>query len=148
MILPLPLSPELLATLRAQRDRRTMDNVERQHDAFLIDPGMGAIWLTLDGRILWEDDFEDPDSVREVTSENEVITSLVSGATKTGIAELLDLLPPRPADATTCPLCNGTRYWRPTATTNFVCWLCNGRSWATPAMIDAFGPIPPATAGR
>jgi len=143
-VIPLPLSPELLAKLRAHRDRRTMDNIERKHDAFLIDPGMGAIWLTSDGRILWEDDIMDADSVREITEENHVITSLVSGARKTGISELLDLLPAQPGDAITCPMCNGTRYWRPTDTTNFVCWLCSGCSWATPAMIEKFGPIPTA----
>ena len=144
MILPLPLSPELLAKLRAMRERRKADEVEREHDAFLIDPGMGAIWLTSDGRILWEKDFDDPTSVYEVTDENLVITSLVAGAGKTGISELLDLLPPRPADAVTCPMCEGSRRWRPTETTNFICWLCNGRSWATSAMIEKFGPIPTA----
>jgi len=142
-VIPLPLSPELLAKLRAHRDRRPMDNIERKYDAVMIDPGLGTIWLTCDGRILWEDDIMDPESVREVTEENHVITSLVSGATKTGIVELLDLLPAQPTDAITCPMCNGTRYWTPTGTAGFVCWLCSGRGWATPPMIEKFGPIPP-----
>lgn len=132
-MIPLPVSPELLAKLSALRDARGADEVEREHDAFLIDPGLGAIWLTRDGRILWDD--IGPEGILEVTSDNDVITSLVAGAKKTGLTELLELIPPAPADAVVCPECDGTRWGK---RIKVVCLLCRGRGWATTEMIEAF----------
>jgi hypothetical protein len=138
-VIPLKLSPELLAKLRAHRDRSTWDAVERKHDAFLIDPGLGASWITSDGRILIETYSDDPLDVEEVKNDNLVIAVLVVGAEKTRITELLDLLPPRPPDALDCPLCEGKRFM--TGRLPIICLICSGRGWATRAMIDAFGPI-------
>src|SRR5215831_12915700 len=51
------LPPELIAELRVVRDARSHDDLTREHDAFLLDPGLGPpTYLTTDGRILWEDD--------------------------------------------------------------------------------------------
>jgi len=139
-VIPLPLSPALLAKLRANRARRNLDEVEREHDAFLLDPGLGpAVYLTSEGRLLADNTAFFGDTIEELTKDEDVIPYLVVGARKTGVVELLELVPPAPADAVVCPMCEGSRYWQ---VIRMVCLLCRGRSWATRAMIDAFGPIP------
>lgn len=115
------------------------DEVENEHDAFLLDPGMGPmIYLTADGRILFDERSWDGKPLREAQSD-EVVSALVVGAKKTGIAGLLELLPSRPHDGLQCPKCHGSRWARlvPTFEPEFVCLLCGGLGWATSATIDA-----------
>jgi hypothetical protein len=84
------------------------DEVERAHDAFLLDPGMGPMaYLTADGRVLWDERGWDGDGVVEVTGRD-ARAALVVGARKTGLAALLTLLPAAPAGAVVCPTCKGT----------------------------------------
>jgi len=88
------------------------DEVERAYDAFLLDPGMGPmVYLTADGRVLWDERGWDGDGVVEVTGVD-ARASLVVGARKTGLAALRALLPPAPAGAVVCL----RRAVRPTAT--------------------------------
>lgn len=115
------------------------DEVENEHDAFLLDPGMGPmIYLTANGRILFDERSWDGKPLREGQGD-EVVVALVVGAKKTGIVGLLDLLPMRPHDGLQCPKCHGSRWARlaPTFEPEFVCVLCGGLGWATSATVDA-----------
>jgi hypothetical protein len=61
----LVIPPSLLIQLREQRAKRTADEVERSHDAFLMHPGMGpALYLTAGRRVL--NDSRDWDQASEV----------------------------------------------------------------------------------
>lgn len=107
------------------------DEVEAEHDAFLLDPGMGPMtYLTADGRILEDLRGWDGDDVREVEG-NRVFIALVVGAKKTGIAELLDVLPAPPPGAATCSKCAGTRWSRPGPGFDhaFPCFECHALGW-------------------
>jgi hypothetical protein len=131
------LSEALLAKLRAAQARRTgHDEIAEREDAFMLDPGMGPpTYLTADGRVLLDvTDWEDG-AVREA-SDDEAIAGLVAGAKKTGVTELLDLVPPCPAHAQTCAACHGGR-WMQFGTEissgkpgRIVCWECSGRGWS------------------
>ena len=142
---PLALSPEVIAKRRAYLAKRRWprDDIERKHDAFQLFGGMGSPgYITCDGRILIDaDEIWEAPGLREANSDDEVIAMLTVGAKNTGIVELLGLIPPKPADAVVCPLCNGSRWWHlPGAKRGaepIVCLLCRGRGWATQAMIDA-----------
>lgn len=136
------LSPELLDALRQHRQERAAGrtwrvDVEEDYDAFCLDPGLGAaLYITSDGRVL-EDGRGWGDAHVCEASDNRAIVALVSGAKKTGITALLDLIPPPPPGATTCPRCNGTRYFvvHPYDHIILLCETCYGRCWATPEMI-------------
>lgn len=109
------------------------DEVERQYDAFLLDPGMGPMtYLTADGRVLFDMRGWDGDSVVEATTAYEVNAALIVGAKKTGIVELLDLIPKAPPGSRTCPRCDGTRMapLAPQAPPpEFPCRQCDARGW-------------------
>jgi len=125
--MPFALSDSVVEQLRAVQARRAhTDDVIEQNDAFLLDPGLGpALYLTSDGRVLVDYREWNGSPVREATPE-EAIIALVIGARKTGVAELLSLLPPPPADAQTCPICQGTHY---AGEQKWMCPKCSGRGW-------------------
>jgi len=80
------------------------------HDAFCLDDGLGPGWyLTREGSVLREGTGWDDEPIREAT-DSEGVRALVVGAKKTGITELLALLPARPPEAVTCTRCRGSRY--------------------------------------
>lgn len=69
-------------------------------------------------------------------SDDVAIGALVSGAHKTGITALLELIPPPPPGATICPRCAGTHVCVLSFSKNSIlCVTCLGRGWATPEMI-------------
>jgi hypothetical protein len=106
------------------------DQVEADHDAVLLDPGMGPMtYITRDGRVLLDMRTWDGDSIVEAT-DDEAIAALLAGAEKTPVVALLDLLPERPPDAHECPMCSGTRYFA-FRELQLLCMLCSGRGWAT-----------------
>ncbi len=112
--------------------------VEDETDAFLLDSGMGpTIYLTSRGLVLIDGRLWDGEPIREAT-ESEAIGGLVIGATKTGIQDLLKLIPEPPADSSTCPECGGTRWSKIAAGLphTIVCFLCGGRGWVTASMVD------------
>src|SRR5450755_4763160 len=78
--------PDLLEELRivrARRDRR--DEIERAHDAFLLDPGLGpATYLSAEGRILWDDDGWGVEA-----KLGWAYAAIVTGARKLGLPSLL-----------------------------------------------------------
>ena len=107
------------------------DEIEAAHDAFLLDPGMGPmVYLTADGRILEDSRGWDGDAVVELTGD-QANAALVVGAKKTGIPELLDLIPPPPPDARQCPKCKGARTAEPVEGfgLKFPCDACGSRGW-------------------
>lgn len=109
--------------------RNLRREVEDQHDAFLLDPGMGPmVYLTADGRVLVDGRTWDGEALHEETSVDNATAAVVVGAQKTGIGELLALVP-RLADASPCPTCNATR-WMPIGDTGaqVVCPVCYGRA--------------------
>jgi hypothetical protein len=97
------VTADLLARLRDLRASRPTDDIERAHDAFLLDPGLGPpTYLAADGRILWDDDMWGVEPTR-----GEAYAAIVVGARKTGLRDLLKLLPPRPPGTPNCGECNG-----------------------------------------
>ena len=134
------MNPELLADLRALRARHLeqrplggLDDVEEEHDAFLLDPGMGPMcYITSSGEILIDEYGIWGDGGLHSPDEDHSIAVLVVGARKMGVERLLDLIPPAPEGAQTCPWCHGER-WAPLAPghpSEVVCVVCNGRGWA------------------
>jgi hypothetical protein len=123
----------VLARIHAWRAERGETSVEREHRAFCIDGGLGPAWyLTLDGVVLRDGVAWDEEPIREAT-DAEAFQAIVVGAKRTGIAELLDVLPPRPPLARTCARCGGERYASaapeyPEAP-RVVCGECSGLGW-------------------
>ncbi len=99
------IPPTLLEQLRARRAARSHpDAIEDEHDAFLLDPGLGpSTYLTADGRILWDDAMWGVEA-----GLGPAYAAILVGARKTGIADLRQLLPVRPSGARNCPECAGT----------------------------------------
>jgi hypothetical protein len=125
---------ELILALRAWREERAADHIERAQDAFCLYPGLGpASYLTADGRVLIDGTDWDGEPLREAT-DSEAFQTIVVGARKTRIERLLMLLPAKPPSAGLCQRCNGDRFaaalpghegspW-------FVCPSCNGLGWS------------------
>ena len=126
----------LLSALREFRQRRGWsDDVTSAHDAFMLYGGMGpAMYLTSDGRFLIDGLAWDDTPLRE-SSDDEAICSLVVGAKRTGIAELLAFVPPAPASANICNVCGGTRWQVLRGTVPelppVICTTCWGRGWVS-----------------
>ncbi len=112
--------------------------VEDREDAFLLDPGMGPMaYLTTDGRVLEDHRSWDGDGLREAMLDD-AIAALVVGAKKTGIADLLSLVPPCPDDGSRCPRCEGERWDKPLREhgLEIICGLCRGRGWMTNVLLE------------
>lgn len=121
------LSPHLLSRLRELRGHAP-DPVEAEHDAFLMDPGLGpASYITSDGRVLLDCSAWDDTGLREAT-EHEAIAALVVGARNTGLDALLALLPQRPTGIDPCTTCGGQRMLGGI----LLCHECHGRGWLVP----------------
>jgi hypothetical protein len=117
------LPKRLLTQLRRVESERGRDAVAEKNDAFLMDADSDApSYLTWDGHIV----IDDAGHVRDAT-DDEKVAAVVAGARKTGLTVLLNLLPPRAANAVTCRSCEGGR-WQ---TESRVCPTCHGRGWQT-----------------
>ena len=118
-------------TLRYQPDER----VQAYGEPFLLYGGLGPeIHLLSDGRVIVDERAFFGTEVREA-SEDEAIAGIVVGAKKTGIASLLEVLPPSPPDAPPCTRCAGSRWWTVLPGSNsfqVICPECHGRGWAPP----------------
>lgn len=120
------LDPNEAARTFCEDMDRLQAEVEEKYDAFLLDPGMGPMtYITSDGRILSDYRTWDGKGIRFETSLDAVVAALVGGSKKTGIASLLNLIPPL-ENGVPCSTCNGTR-WFPLQNGKFVCPKCSGR---------------------
>jgi hypothetical protein len=130
------LSSDLIAALsRLRAERKFGDPVESEHDAFRLFGGMGpCLYVTRAGDFLvGRDEFFD-EPVTRGASDDEAITALVIGARRLGLSELLNFVPRRPSEASTCSVCFGKR-WHPVKSTSgewpiAICTSCHGRGWA------------------
>ena len=114
---------------------RSMDGwkeeIEAKHDAFLLDPGMGPmVYLAADGRVLSDSRGWDGDTVVELLGDA-ANAAIVVGAEKTGLVDLLGLLPPMPPGGTECPKCHGKRTAEPVEGfgRELPCTTCGSRGW-------------------
>jgi len=130
---------QLVAALREQRRVRGTDDVMQTYDAFMLDPGLGpAVYLTSDGRIVWDDD-----GWGVVGSRADAFASILAGAKKTGIADLLALLPQRTTEAIDCPHCAATGWFDAHGQLkdvngrlfSVVCMKCAGLGWTDPSIL-------------
>ena len=131
------LSTQLIEKLRERNPGgHVAEEVMSTHNAFVLDLGLGpAHYLTLDGQVLVDERWFFGARVREAT-DDEAISALVAGARKTGVQELLSLIPDPPPRSTACPRCNGSR-WATLGLKDVsggevrvVCATCSGRGWA------------------
>jgi hypothetical protein len=105
-----PEDVDLLVNAFARGMRDLQDEIEEQHDAFLLYPGMGPMaYLTADGRILEDGRTWDGEELKEVTAMDSAVSWLVAGAKNTRIKGLIDLIPKRTGKIP-CPVCHGSRY--------------------------------------
>ncbi|HUJ24898.1 MAG TPA: hypothetical protein VLW85_02690 [Myxococcales bacterium] len=119
------LSKSLLSELRARKDEPDAA-VARWGEAFLLDPGLDpALWLLADGRVVVDERALGND-IHEASDE-EAIGAIVVGTSKTGVHDLLTLLPTRPPHATECARCGGNG-WVPLGR-DLVCPKCHGAGW-------------------
>src|SRR4051812_42581644 len=129
----------ILVALRESQPDRMRDPLLREHDAFMLDPGLGPdLILTTDGRVLEDGTSWDGTPIRE-TTDNGALEAIVMGFKKTGLAALLELLPPRPATASDCPQCLGNRFAPPHVEgatpeqlgrfRRYICTSCHGLGW-------------------
>jgi len=121
------LSKFLLSELRARKDEPD-DAIRKWGEAFLLDPGLDpALWLLADGRVIVDERAFGSEVVR-AASDEEAIGAIVIGTRKTGVHELLTLLPTRPPHATECSRCGGNGSV-PMASSEVVCVECHGAGW-------------------
>ena len=112
-----------------ERWGRDLDDIEREHDAVVLDGGLGpALYLTRDGRVLVDGTAWDDSGVREA-SRTECFTAIIIGAQKTQDSTLLGLLPARPLGASDCQGCATTGWLDSGDQARFVCHACGGVGW-------------------
>lgn len=106
-----------------------IDNEAARYGGVALMGTIGAVWLLRPDGTLWEvdDDFGRP--LVPLAPEWHH-AAMVYGATR--YPWLAELIPPRPADALTCPTCKGHR-WIPFAGSTdphgLICHECRGRGW-------------------
>jgi hypothetical protein len=96
--------------------------------------GMGhAAMLGLDGRV-WVESFGEGFPPKVLTSARDIASVIVRWADEIELPELVELLPPRPANGFLCGVCNGTR-WMPASIMAhsdgqpMCCLRCQGLGW-------------------
>jgi hypothetical protein len=95
--------------------------------------GGHAVYLGTDGRVHYENYGEGKDTVI-LTDPRDVASTIVTCAGDIGVSELIELLPPPPASAEVCRLCEGGRWELPTggddlADRPWCCRRCHGLGW-------------------
>jgi len=123
----------LVSELQRYRELHGADDVTRAYDAFLLDPGLGpAVYLSADGRIIWDDDFWGVTATR-----GEALASVLAGVKKTRIDALMSLLPQRPSDASDRSNCGASGWFDAHGQLqdihgqrfSVVCMTCAGLGW-------------------
>jgi hypothetical protein len=81
------LPTSLLEELQVWRGSRPLDPVEREQDAFCLDPGLGpAFFLTSDGRVLVDGTGWDDTPIREATDTRFEPLTYASGPYQTTVS--------------------------------------------------------------
>ena len=99
-------------------------------DAIVLDGGMGPAWLLTRSGVLFAH-WDEPLAVTLADAHR----AIVVGWSRTNVGALLLLLPPRPAGASDCDRCSGTRFCAlnpgaaPSNQFSIVCDRCDGVSW-------------------
>ncbi|MGC4090302.1 MAG: hypothetical protein QM756_20975 [Polyangiaceae bacterium] len=128
----------LVSELQNYRQAHLVDDVMRNYDAVLLDPGLGpAVYLSLDGRIVWDDDGWGVTATR-----GEALAAILAGVMKTRIVALLRLLPSRPTGALDCSQCGATGRFDFNGQlqnihgerSSVVCMTCCGLGWIAPSV--------------
>lgn len=128
-----------LEALQRRRERCAGDDITARYDAFMLDPGLGPpVYLSSDGRIIWDDDIRGV-----VGTRGEAFSALAAGCKRTGVVELLELIPPRPVASADCSECAAAGWFdfhgrlKDTSGTAFsvVCMKCAGLGWTAPSVI-------------
>ena len=133
------LSPELVADFEEYQRRYPPDPIATEYHAFLIYPGLGsAIYLTADGRLIWDDatfhDEDQPSTWTQSVSIRDALQIIWIGINSRGISRLASILPEKPPDATMCSTCNGTgqvKFDLPSGSHSYLC-DCGGLGWLSP----------------
>jgi hypothetical protein len=128
------IPPDVLRRLRGRTATRAKDEVETAEDGFLLHPGMGpALYLTSDGRVLKDNRDWDESCAIEEGTDDDAVAALVIGAENLDLHDLIDLLPPPPANSRPCNCCAGSHWYafkdyfgRPA---RIVCPECRGRGY-------------------
>ncbi len=105
------------------------EQVERDYDAYLLDPGMGPMrYLAADGRIIVDERTWDGEDITFETSLDMAIVALVVRAQNTGLSELFAITR-RLEAGSICPMCRGSRFSSlPSGTVDdSFCFMCFGR---------------------
>jgi hypothetical protein len=96
--------------------------------------GLGrACYLGLDGRV-WVGNLGEGELPRVLDDPKDVASCIIRWAIDFGLPELVESLPPMPADGEVCSLCKGSRY-RPDEFIGsqerrwFFCMRCGGLGW-------------------
>ena len=141
-------TPKLLAALPEHRRLRGGDEITEKFDAFMLDSGLGPpAYLSSDGRVVWDDD-----GWRVVGTRADAIASVLAGVRKTGILDLVSLLPPRAPMSVDCAECDATGWFdahgqfqdvngRPFSV---VCMTCAGLGWTAPSLVVLESVLDPA----
>jgi hypothetical protein len=131
-------SARLVARLRQLRAERGADEITETYDAFMLDPGLGPpTYLSSDGRIVWDDDMWGV-----VGTRADAFSAIQAGVAKTGVLELLELLPGRAPSAVDCDDCSATGRFDAHGNLKdvhgkafaVVCPKCAGLGWIAPSM--------------
>jgi hypothetical protein len=104
-------------------------------EAVWLHTDMGpSSYLLRDGRVVVINAFE-PDAPPRLAEEDEAVSVFVCAADNLSCPEILQALPARPAQASECTQCRGTRWWQLPGQWSgpskgvIVCPLCAGRGW-------------------
>jgi hypothetical protein len=140
----LALSEELRERLREVRERqmaehragipRLVCDVFYDEEVVCLRAGGGhATYLGTDGRLHYQNYGEGKDTV-VLTDPRDLASAIVNCAGDVGVPELIDLLPPRQANAFVCQLCRGTRWELPESNDHadgwpWCCRRCYGLGW-------------------
>lgn len=133
--IPDELIPKL-RQLQAQTREYYIDEIAESEDAVVMISGMGrAMYLTIDGRVIIDDDpsfFKDeppPPSPREATDVKDLFAAVIIGAKIRKSPELLSLLPPRPKEAVNCKNCESGGWQKFGKDIEIICQNCGGIGW-------------------
>jgi hypothetical protein len=119
-----PTMIERLRAIQAEQMAYYTDPTLRSEDAVVATYGLGpAMYLCLDGRVLIQDE-DDPAPLETADGFSMRATILILDK-RNPLPDVEALFPPRPAGASDCHLCGGTRW----VVGKIVCYPCRALGW-------------------